>query len=86
MVLEAQVEADGSLRLPEELLERHGLGAGGKVRLKETPEGIVIQTFAERLRQAQGWSRKILGDPPSLTVDGFIAERRREATRERSED
>ena len=84
--LEADGDADGSLRLPDELLRRHGLGSGGKVFLKETEDGIVIQSFADRLRQAQEWSRRVLGDPPSLTVDDFIAERRLEALRELSDD
>ncbi|KAB0679251.1 AbrB/MazE/SpoVT family DNA-binding domain-containing protein [Aureimonas leprariae] len=73
------------MRLPAEVMERHGISEGGMMVLEDRGSSIVMRTFAEFVADIQAWSREVLGDK-NLTVDDFLAERRRDAAREFSED
>lgn len=84
MAYRIEVSADGVVRLPSEIIERHGLSEGGVVIVEDRDNSIVIRTYAEAIAEIQQWSRDVLGDK-GFTVDDFIAERRREAERELSE-
>jgi hypothetical protein len=59
-----------------------GLERGGDVVVVLEDREIRIRTIAESIARAQALTRRLLDGKPGMSVDDFIAERRREAARE----
>jgi bifunctional DNA-binding transcriptional regulator/antitoxin component of YhaV-PrlF toxin-antitoxin module len=81
----AMVSESGRLSLPADMRRALGLEKGGKVVITLENNELRIMTPREGLRRAQEISRKLLAGKPNVSVDDFIAERRREAEREERE-
>jgi bifunctional DNA-binding transcriptional regulator/antitoxin component of YhaV-PrlF toxin-antitoxin module len=75
----AKASESGQLNVPAEFRKQIGLEQGGDVVIELDGKAIRIRAAADPLAEAQGWTRKILGNRPGTSVDDFIAERRREA-------
>jgi antitoxin component of MazEF toxin-antitoxin module len=73
------------MSLPASLRKALGVSKGGTVVLQETDAGLLLTTPAQALAKLQEWARKMKEKHPELSVDEFIAERRREAAREETE-
>jgi len=76
------VSESGRLSLPAELRRAVGLDRGGEVILELDGRDIRIRTVDEVVAHAQTLARRLLADKPQASVDGFLADRRREASRE----
>jgi len=81
MVVPVKIAANGRVCIPADVRARLGLKDGDTLLLDETDDGLVFRTLSQAVREAQAWSRQILGDQPNATVDDFIAEKRQEVKR-----
>ena len=81
MVVQVKIAANGRVCIPADVRARLGLKDGDTLLLDETDDGLVFRTLSQAVREAQAWSRQILGDQPNATVDDFIAEKRQEVKR-----
>ena len=81
----AKVSESGRLSLPAEFRKELGLQEGGNVVVSLEDRTIHIRTLDEAIRRAQEIARRLSEGRPDMTVDDFIAERRREAQREEEE-
>jgi antitoxin component of MazEF toxin-antitoxin module len=75
------IDADGGLRLPADLMEKRGLGAGARVYVGLSDEGLELLSQGAVLARVQAIAAPYRR-PGVSEVDEFIAERRREARRE----
>ncbi len=72
------IEADGSLLLPADLMKGQGLAPGARVYVGRTGDGLEVLSQQAALARAQAIAAPYRR-PGVSEVDGFIAERRREA-------
>ncbi len=78
-VFHTQIEPDGRLRLPPQILEQLNFEAGKDVELEVENKSLRVSlSRAERLKRAQALVRKYVPEGVSL-VDELIEDRRREA-------
>jgi bifunctional DNA-binding transcriptional regulator/antitoxin component of YhaV-PrlF toxin-antitoxin module len=72
----ATIEASGSLNLPRDLRERHGLREGAQVVIEEAGDALVIRALPLVVAEVQDMARRMLADRPGASVDDFLADRR----------
>jgi antitoxin component of MazEF toxin-antitoxin module len=70
------------LSIPSELRKAVGLDHGGDVRVELHGNEIRIFTVAQIIARAQQLTRALIGDTPGMSVDDFLAARRKETERE----
>jgi bifunctional DNA-binding transcriptional regulator/antitoxin component of YhaV-PrlF toxin-antitoxin module len=75
----ARVIEAGRLSLPAEFRKTVGLERGGDVVVELTGKEIRVRTVDEVVARAQELTRRLLADKAGVSVDDFLAERRREA-------
>jgi len=80
--MRVKVMPDGRLSLPADLRKRHGLIKGGDVIVEDAGDAIILRTIDQVVARAQALSRELLAGTAGLSVDGFLAERNREAESE----
>jgi bifunctional DNA-binding transcriptional regulator/antitoxin component of YhaV-PrlF toxin-antitoxin module len=78
----AKVSQSGRLSLPAEFRKAIGLERGGDVIVELDGHDLRIRTVDEVVVRAQEILRRALAGQPEVTVDDFLAERRREAGEE----
>ena len=83
MGYELKVAANGRFVLPLDVRKRLGLERGGSLRMEVREDGeIIMQTAAQRIRQAQRMAAQALtgfeGDP----LAAFLADKSKQAQRE----
>jgi len=81
-VIRAKVSESGRLSLPAEFRKAIGLDHGGDVVVELDGRDLRIRTVDEVVARAQELTRRMLAGKPDVTVDDFLAERRREAAKE----
>jgi antitoxin component of MazEF toxin-antitoxin module len=78
-VFHTQIEADGKIQLPPQVLEKLDFEFGQAVELEIEKKSLRVSlTRAERLKRAQALVRKYV-DPEISLADELIEDRRREA-------
>jgi bifunctional DNA-binding transcriptional regulator/antitoxin component of YhaV-PrlF toxin-antitoxin module len=77
--IRAKVTQTGRLSFPAELRKAVGLEHGGNVVVELAGNELRIRTVDEVVARAQDLTRQLLSGHATATVDGFLAERRREA-------
>ena len=80
--IRGKVTESGRLSLPAEFRRAVGLEKGGEVVVELNGREIRIRPVDEVLARAQAKARRLLAGKPDISVDDFLAERRREAERE----
>lgn len=83
--IHVKVDSAGRLLVPAELREKFGIRPGGMVVLREKEGHLQIVNQRQLMREAQAYFRQFVPEGVSL-VDELIAERRREAAKEESEN
>lgn len=73
------VAANGRLVLPADVRKRLDLMEGGDLLMEETQDGLVLRTVAQSVARAQAIARRHLADRPDVSVDDFLAKRRKES-------
>jgi AbrB family looped-hinge helix DNA binding protein len=79
MTYRLTVASNGRIVLPAEVRRRLDLLEGGDLVMEETPDGLVLRTVAQSVAHAQAVARRYLADRPDVSVDDFIAKRRKES-------
>lgn len=79
MTYRLTVAANGRIVLPAEVRKRLGLLEGGDLVMEETPDGLVLRTAAQSVAHAQAIAHRYLADRPDVSVDDFLAKRRKES-------
>jgi AbrB family looped-hinge helix DNA binding protein len=80
--VQGRVSESGRLSIPAEFRKAVGLERGGDVVIELVGHEIRIRTIEEVVAQAQAIARRLTAGSPDVSVDAFLAERRREAKRE----
>jgi AbrB family looped-hinge helix DNA binding protein len=80
--IQGKVSKAGRVSLPDEFRKAVGLDQGGEVVLELTGSEIRIRPIDEVVNRAQALTQQLLGSKTCASVDGFLAERRKEASRE----
>ena len=78
-----RVSESGRISLPAEFRKAVGVERGGDVVVELEGREIRIRTIDEVVGRAQALTRELLGKKSGASVDAFLAERRREARKER---
>ena len=73
------VAANGRVVLPADVRRRLNLLEGGDLVMEETPDGLVLRTVAQSVARAQAIARRYLRDRPDVSVDDFLANRRKDS-------
>jgi AbrB family looped-hinge helix DNA binding protein len=73
-----RVSESGRLSLPAEFRKAVGLERGGNVVIELDEGEIRIRTIHQTVARAQELARKLFADKPEVSVDNFLAERRRD--------
>lgn len=84
-IAHCQVSKSGRLSLPAAFRKAVGLEDGGRVVVELDENEMRILTQRQAVARAQALYKRALNGKPGLSVDEFIAERRREAEREEAE-
>ena len=79
MTYRLTVASNGRIVLPAEVRKRLHLMEGGDLVMEETPDGLVLRTAAQSVARAQAIARRHLADRPDVSVDDFLANRRKES-------
>jgi AbrB family looped-hinge helix DNA binding protein len=80
--IHGRVSKSGRISLPAEFRKIVGLDHGGDVVVELNGSEIRIRTIDEVISRAQAETRHLLGGKSSASVDAFLAERRRDASKE----
>lgn len=81
-VLHSQIDADGKVKLPPQIMEELDLEAGHDVAFRVQDGSVrILPSARERVRRVQEKMKKYVR-PGVSVVDEFLAERRREAENE----
>jgi AbrB family looped-hinge helix DNA binding protein len=78
----AKVSESGRISIPAEFRKAVGLDHGGDVIVELDGRDIRIRTVDEVVARAQEITRRLFADKSDVSVDDFIADRRREALKE----
>lgn len=81
--IRGRVTESGRVSLPAELRKAVGLDRGGDVIFQLDGQEIRIRTLNEVVDHAQALTRKLLGNAPDASLEAFLAERKRDAERDR---
>jgi AbrB family looped-hinge helix DNA binding protein len=79
MTYQLKVAADGRVVLPADVRRRLDLLKGGDLIMEETPDGLVLRTVAQVVAHAQAIAHRYLKDRPDVSVDDFLANRRKDS-------
>ena len=80
--IRTKVSESGRLSLPAEIRKAVGLERGGTVII-DLEDGVIrLRTVDQVVARAQEIARRLSEGRSDMTVDDFLAERRREAERE----
>jgi AbrB family looped-hinge helix DNA binding protein len=82
-VVKARVGAGGRIVIPSDMRSAMGLNIGDEVIIKADDEGLRLQTVRQAIAEAQKIVAKYVKPGRSLSKE-LIAERRKEAARERN--
>lgn len=85
MGIEINVAANGRMVLPADVRKRLGLENGGQLVLNESEFGLELTNFRQRAKRAQALYKKHSEGKRTISVDEFIAMRRKEAALEEAE-
>lgn len=77
----ANVEDEGGVKLPADLLRSFGFEDGDTVVFRQTKDGVLMSSQRKAIRRIQDDLTKLVR-PGESVVDELIAERRAEAARE----
>ena len=80
--IRAKVSESGRISLPADFRKAIGLDRGGDVIVELDGNDLRIRTVDEVVARAQEISRRLFAGKSGVSVDDFIAERRREALKE----
>ncbi|MEQ1606514.1 MAG: hypothetical protein ABL999_16765 [Pyrinomonadaceae bacterium] len=81
-VLHSQIEADGRVKVPPQIMDLLELEAGNDLEFRVTDRTVrILPSAGERIRRAQERVRKYIRPGVSI-VDELIADRRAEAEKE----
>jgi AbrB family looped-hinge helix DNA binding protein len=72
------ISPSGRISLPAEFRRALGLERGGNVIVELDGGDIRIRTVREAVAQAQAMSRQLLVDKPAISVEDFLAHRRKD--------
>lgn len=75
--LRVDVSADGGLVLPPDALKELGLEQGGPVVVQIVDREVRVLALEDALDRAQAMAQAMLAGKPGLTVDEFLAEKRK---------
>jgi AbrB family looped-hinge helix DNA binding protein len=73
-----RVSESGRLSLPAEFRKAVGLERGGAVVIELDEGEIRIRTVREAVRRVQALARELFADKPEVSVENFLAERRKD--------
>jgi AbrB family looped-hinge helix DNA binding protein len=73
------VASNGRVVLPAEVRKRLDLLKGGDLVMEVTPDGLVLRTVAQSVARAQAIALRHLKDRPDVSVDDFLANRRKDS-------
>jgi AbrB family looped-hinge helix DNA binding protein len=74
-----RVSDSGRLSLPSTFRNTLGLEHGGDVVVEMSDGAIHIRTLDQTSQRARELTKRLLADKPGSDVDGFLADRHREA-------
>lgn len=77
-----RVSRSGRINLPAEFRRAVGLDHGGDVIVELDGRDIRIRTVDEVVERSQALAQRLLAGKPAASVDAFIEERRRDASKE----
>lgn len=81
-ILQSQIESDGRVKLPPQVMKELDLEAGNDVEFRVQDGSVrILPSVNERVRRVQEKMKKYIR-PGVSVVDEFLAERRREAENE----
>jgi AbrB family looped-hinge helix DNA binding protein len=78
----AKLIKGGKVVIPADLRREFGFQEGDTLVFERGPDGLVIKTYEQVVREVQAEFKALLGDGAGSMVDELIAERRAEAARE----
>ena len=78
----ARMAENGRITIPMNVRTALGLERGGPVVLEVVDGELHVRSVARAMEHARAVSQKIVRGRKSISVDDFLADRRREATRE----
>lgn len=65
-IIVGQVDGDGAIRLPAEIMSRYGIGAGESVYCEARPDGLVLLSREAALRQVTAIAREKMPEQLAL--------------------
>ncbi len=83
MGVQVKVSPNGRIVIPADVRRQLGIEKGGTLTLDVDEFGVRLSTFKQRVRNAQELYAKMMEGKQGITVDEFIAEKRRDATSEK---
>jgi bifunctional DNA-binding transcriptional regulator/antitoxin component of YhaV-PrlF toxin-antitoxin module len=78
----AKMSDAGRLTIPAAFREAAGLPRGGSVVLEVVDGELRLRSLARAMERARALTRELVAGKDGLSVDAFLANRRREAGRE----
>lgn len=79
MTVQINITPNGRMSLPVDIRKRLGLTEGGAVFLEETADGVVIRTAAQAVARAQAIAKAFAAGRGDVSVDAFLAQRRKDS-------
>lgn len=77
-----KVNSGGRVSLPAAFRKRNGIEDGNMVIYTDKGDVLEIRTVSQGLARAKAIARELVAGRDGISVDDFLAERRREAERE----
>ncbi len=74
-----RVSDSGRLSLPSTFRKTLGLEHGGDVVVEMSDGAIHVRTLDQTVQRSRALTQRLLANQPGSDVDGFLAERKREA-------
>jgi len=78
-----KMSENGRITFPIAVRAAVGLERGGDVIIEVVDGELHVRTVAQAMNRARAIARELLAGKPGASVDDFLADRRREAERER---
>ncbi|MDP3783738.1 MAG: AbrB/MazE/SpoVT family DNA-binding domain-containing protein [Sphingopyxis sp.] len=83
MTIQVNITPQGRMSLPADIRKRLGLTDGGTVFLEETADGVVLRTAAQAVARAQAIAKRFAEVGGDVSVEGFLAHRKKTVMSER---